>query len=176
MTSAATRFSEALLDEARDGDDRAIARLLSIAQPDIRRYARRNCRNASDIDDAVQETLILLYRRVSSLRAVGSFSAWLFTIVDRVCLRLARKAMGRTNTLDVVENDPAFSTRSDADLSLDLAKAIQSLPPHYRNVVLMRDIEELTIDEIAVRLSGTRAAVKAQLHRARTLVREYISH
>jgi RNA polymerase sigma-70 factor (ECF subfamily) len=59
-------------------------------------------------------------------------------------------------------------------LRIDLARASQSLPEHYRQVVLLRDIEEMTVDEIARTLGLTRESAKARLHRARLLVREYL--
>ena len=63
------RWPPGLVDAARCGDEKALLSLISAAQPDVRRYAARNCR-AADIDDAVQETLLLLYRRIGTLRAV----------------------------------------------------------------------------------------------------------
>jgi RNA polymerase sigma-70 factor (ECF subfamily) len=56
----------------------------------------------------------------------------------------------------------------------DLTNAIQSLPEHYRQIVLLRDVDVLTIDEIAQSLSLSREAVKGRLHRARGLIREYL--
>lgn len=166
-------ISPSLLQAARSGDPAALAQLLKIAQPDIRRYARRNCRNASDIDDAIQETLILLHRKIGSLRAIESFSYWLFRVVDRVCLRLARRLLGIQTAVDELE-EQVFPVASDASVRMDLASAIESLPEHYREVIIMRDVNELTVDEIAQQLTLTRQAVKARLHRARQLVREYI--
>ncbi len=72
---------------------KALVSLISAAQPDVRRYAARNCR-AADVDDAVQETLLLLYRRIGTLRAVTSFSAWLFAVASRACHRLLRMSIG----------------------------------------------------------------------------------
>ena len=60
------------------------------------------------------------------------------------------------------------------DLRIDLSRAIQSLPEHYREVILLRDIEEFSIDEIAEALGLTRESVKARIHRARMLIREYL--
>ncbi|MFB9262964.1 RNA polymerase sigma factor [Bradyrhizobium erythrophlei] len=162
----------ALIEAARGGDADALTSLLSVAQPDIRRYAARNCR-AADIDDAVQETLLLLYRRVGTLRAVTSFSAWLFAVARRACLRLLRRATGRTET-EMEETDARLALLRPEDLRIDLSRAIQSLPERYREVILLRDIEELSIDEIAGVLSLTRESVKARIHRAGTMIREYL--
>lgn len=65
---------EALLEAALGGDAKAINHLLAACQPDIRRYAQRNCM-ISDVDDAIQESLLILSPRVSSLRAVTAFSS-----------------------------------------------------------------------------------------------------
>ncbi len=163
-----------LITSARGGDHAAIVSLLAASQPDIRRYALMNCRIA-DVDDAVQDVLWLLYRRIGALRVAASFSAWLFQVVRRECQRLARRSFGGHITLDTIENDLAFSERPAVELRSDLASAIQSLPDHYRTIVVMRDIEELTVNEIAAATCLTREAVKARLHRARALIREYLS-
>lgn len=160
-----------LIRSAIAGDHAALLELLEAARPDIRRYARSTCR-ANDVDDAVQETLWLVYKRVGTLRTPASFSAWLFTIVQRECLRLAR--IFGLAAVDDLQGEPAVLARPDEELRLDLAKAIQSLPQHYSTIVVMRDIEERPISEIADGLGETREAVKARLHRARILLREYL--
>ena len=163
------RFDLALVAAARDGDARAIRELLTQAQPDIRRYARRSCA-ADNVDDAVQETLIVLHRRVGTLRTLTSVSGWLVAVVRRECLRFAR-LFTRNGPAPISE--PAYET--DEAASLDVSAAIESLPPQYREVVILRDFEELTVDEIGRRLDLTREAVKGRLHRARGLLREYLS-
>jgi RNA polymerase sigma factor (sigma-70 family) len=65
-------------------------------------------------------------------------------------------------------------SKSDNDLRIDLAAALESLPAHYLEVLLLRDFEELTIAEIAERLAEQPGAIKSRLHRARELVREYM--
>ena len=67
-----------------------------------------------------------------------------------------------------------LASKSDNDLRIDLAAALESLPAHYLEVVLLRDFEELTIAEIAERLGEQPGAIKSRLHRARELVREYM--
>lgn len=168
----AVPVSAAMFEAARLGDQAAIARLLDLAQPDIRRYARRTCRSSADAEDAAQEALWLLARKVGSIRSLQAVSAWLFTVVRRECLKLARLAgIGAPEAAAPADVPP---DRPDADLRLDLAAAIEALPQGYRDIVLLRDVRELTIDEIAGALGLTRQATKARLHRARLLLREYL--
>jgi RNA polymerase sigma-70 factor (ECF subfamily) len=171
---AAATLPEPLFNAARSGDPHAIARLLEIVQPDALRYARRACRTSADAEDAAQEALWLLFRRVGTIRSLAAFSGWLFTVVRRECLRLARRVgiLERQATDDDLER--AFAARPEAELRLDIAAALEALPSHYREILLLRDVKEMTIDEIAAATGDTRQAIKARLHRARLLMREYL--
>jgi RNA polymerase sigma factor (sigma-70 family) len=171
--SRAAAYDSVLLESARSGDVEATVSLLTLAQPDIRRYARQSCRVLEDAEEAVQETLLILYRSVGTLRVVTSFSGWLFAIVKRECIRLGKTPF-RMVPIEDVEHLDRFGTLPPQELRLDLARCIQSLPESYREIVLLRDMEELTIEEITLRLGLTREAVKARLHRARKLMREYL--
>ena len=162
----------ALLAAAHGGDEQALEALLRLARPDVRRYAQRHCL-ISDVDDAVQEALWVLARKLHQLRALAAFSGWLLRTVQRECRRLGRLAL-RYDPYDEAAVE-AWLNRHDNDaLRHELASAIESLPPHYREVLLLRDFEELTIGEIATRVGDSPAAVKSRLHRARTLAREYL--
>ncbi|MEO8882834.1 MAG: sigma-70 family RNA polymerase sigma factor [Devosia sp.] len=170
---AAPHLDADLIAKAQGGDATSISSLLAAAQPDIRRYARATCKTA-DVDDAVQDALHILHRRIGSLRIASALSGWLFAVVRRECIRLARRGFGASSSIDGIENDLRFSRRPEIELRLDLTAAIHSLPDHYRQVIVLRDLEELTIAEIAAHLSASRETVKARLHRARLLVREYL--
>ncbi|MGW1423073.1 RNA polymerase sigma factor [Bradyrhizobium manausense] len=171
---SAAAISPNLFEAARLGDPQAIARLLETAQPDIRRYARATCRSSADAEDAAQEALWILFRHVGTIRSLLAFSSWLFSVVRRECLRLARKA-GLAPSVDESEAEAVLLLRPEADLRLDVAAAFEALPAHYRDVALMRDVKEMTIDEIADAIGATRQTVKARLHRARALMREYLT-
>src|SRR5207244_6198960 len=112
------RWPPGLVDAARCGDEKALLSLISAAQPDVRRYAARNCR-AADIDDAVQETLLLLYRRIGTLRAVTSFSAWLFAVARRACLRLLRRSAGMADA-SAADAEMHLGHLAPGDLCVDL--------------------------------------------------------
>ena len=143
-----------------------------VCQADARRYALKHC-HISDVDDAIQESLLIISRKVKGLKVVAAFSGWLFTVIKRECRRLERR-MFKTDSLDEELAGHQMLSKTDTDLRIDLAAALESLPAHYLEVVLLRDFEELTIVEIGERLGEQVGAVKSRLHRARELVREYM--
>jgi RNA polymerase sigma factor (sigma-70 family) len=163
---------EGLIVAAQTGDQAAISRLLTVCQADARRYARRHC-HASDVDDAVQESLLIISHKLTGLKAAIAFSSWLFTVIKRECRKLERM-MFKHEPLEDDVAEQQLACRTDDALRIDLAHALESLPAHYLEVVLLRDFEELTIAEIAERLGEHPGAIKSRLHRARELVREYL--
>jgi len=170
--SAQAGERENLILAAQTGDAAAVSRLLTVCQADARRYAYKHC-HASDVDDAVQESLLIISRKVSGLKAAAAFSSWLFTVIKRECRKLSRMMFKHEPLPDEVAEELLLH-RPDDELRIDLAHALESLPAHYLEVVLLRDFEELTIAEIAQRLGEQTGAVKSRLHRARELVREYL--
>ena len=161
-----------LLTAAHGGDPLALDQLLRVTRPDIRRYAQRHCL-MSDVDDAVQEALLIVSRKLPQLRVLAAFSGWLVRLVQRECRRLGRVAL-RYDPYDEEQLAQWLVTHDETGLRRELVAALESLPAHYREVMLLRDMEELTIEEIAGRTGLTRANVKSRLHRARTLAREYL--
>ena len=161
----------ALIESAQMGDPVALGRLLMVCQPNLRAYARRHCL-ANDVDDAVQETLLILSKNIRNLKAVKALAGWLVTIVRHECKRLERRVTGQRSLEELTEEE--FATRTDESLRLDLVAALESLPAHYLQVILLRDFAELTIAEMASRLNMEIPGVKSRLHRARELVREYL--
>ena len=166
--------NENLMEAARGGDAEALERLLVACRPDLRRYATRYCAQSSDVDDAVQEASLILYRRLPGLRSLGAFTGWLLTIVRRECQRLSRKMFHLEVPLEEAAERHYLQTRTDTDLRIDIVMAIQSLPDLYRDIIVLRDFEELTIGEIAARLNMVPATVKTRIHRGRQLIREHL--
>ncbi len=170
---AVTDIAVTDIEAARDGDAKALARLLCSQRRRVVRYAERHC-VVHDVEDAVQETLLIASRQIGALRNVEAFNGWLFRIVKRECDRFKR--LWRTHLFDyspeAAMQEPVY--RVSEDLRIDIAAAIASLPAHYREVLLLRDVQELTVAEMATQLALTREAVKGRLHRARLLVREYL--
>jgi RNA polymerase sigma factor (sigma-70 family) len=166
------RFDLALIEAARSGLPSALERLLVQCQPELRRYAQRSCL-ISDVDDAVQEALMIAARYLRSLRHARAWSRWMFRIVRRECHRMARVSLRRDLWGDGAV-DELVAKRSQDELRLDLTAALESLPQRYRDVLILRDFEGLTIGEMAARLETSAAAIKGRLHRARELTRDYL--
>lgn len=163
-----------LFAAAQAGQPAALERLLRELQPDIRRYARRQCHRSSSIEDVVQEALIVLYRRVGSVRDPMALPSWVLRVVTRLCMLPVLGALRGTEPLGDHDEAAHFARVPVDELRLDLVRALESLPAVYCEIVLLRDMEQLTIGEAAERLGLTREATKSRLHRARALLREYL--
>jgi len=168
------RVDAAVFAAAQAGNPTALDRVLRDMQPDIRRYARRQCHRTSAIEDVVQEALIVAYRRLGNVRDPLALAGWIFRVVTRLCmlpmLGLIRGAEALTERHEAAH----FAQLSQDELRLDLTRALESLPEMYREVILLRDMQQLTIGEASDRLGITREACKSRIHRGRALLREYL--
>ena len=160
------------LEAARTGDRLALERVLVRSRQNLRRYAEFHC-VINDIEDAVQESLLLVSRKLGDLRQLESFTSWLFRIIKRECNRLKRGRRLITGQ-DIPESIQPIVYPEPVEWRQDVAAALESLPAHYREVILLRDLEGLTIEEIAEQLGLNPQAAKSRLHRARVLAREYL--
>ncbi len=167
------RAKTPLIEAARLGDTAALSELLTVCQPDLKRFARRTCSTTEDAEDAVQIALWQLYRRIGALRTVATFATWLFRIVERECYRLLniRQTHAAESLEELAVQDEPCAISVPTDLKRDLIRALEQLTPPYREVLILRDIHELTAPEVAAQLGLSLEAVKSRLHRARSMVR-----
>ncbi len=167
----ATWPGEQLIVAAQRGDVDSINALVSGSHPNVRRFARALCASPEDAEDAAQEALIILYRKIGMLRASGALASWMFRIVRNECLRRAR--MVRRD----VPQDPDTAVLSAEDEALRrleagrVAAAVAALPADQRRVLIMRDIQGYDGRTVANALGLSTAAMKSRLHRARAAVR-----
>ncbi|KQW44677.1 MULTISPECIES: RNA polymerase sigma factor [unclassified Roseateles] len=164
-----------VFEAAQAGDPGALEQVLRQLQPDIRRYARRQCHRSSAVEDVVQEALIVLYRRVGTLRDPLALAAWMLRMVTRLCMLPVLRLMRGTEALSERHEAEHLARVPPDELRIDLVRALESLPEIYREVILLRDMEQLTIGEVADRLGITREAAKSRIQRGRALMREYLA-
>lgn len=166
--------SEKLVAAAVSGDAESIAALVSGSYPHVRRFAYTLCTTPEDAEDAAQEALIVLYRKIGTLRASGALTAWMFRIVRHECLRRARLIR---RPLEPAPAPPAPSAEDDVVQRLEaerIAAAIAAIPPDQRQVLVMRDIQGYSGRMVADALGLSIASMKSRLHRARTAVRDHL--
>jgi RNA polymerase sigma-70 factor (ECF subfamily) len=174
-------IADSELAAAQAGDLAALNRLIAAHRQGVYRYGLHVCRTTEDAEDAVQETLWAATRAIRTFRgAASSIASWLFTIVRRECLRLIEGRKRAPATLDddeaviaeVIDPEDAIALRRRIEL---LASALAELDPVHREVVLLRDIQELSAPEAAARLAISVDALKSRLHRARVNLRDHVT-
>ncbi|NUT92457.1 MAG: sigma-70 family RNA polymerase sigma factor [Saccharothrix sp.] len=165
--------AEALVTAAQRGDEASIAALVSGAHPHVRRFAFTLCASDQDAEDAAQEAMIVLFRKIGTLRAATALASWMFRIVRHECLRRARAALAGPPA----EDRPTASAEDDVLERLErerVAAAIAALPQDQRRVLIMRDVQGLSGGEVARTLGLSLPAMKSRLHRARAAVRQHL--
>ncbi|MBI1279435.1 MAG: sigma-70 family RNA polymerase sigma factor [Anaerolineaceae bacterium] len=166
-----------LVQNAMAGNTEAIESLLLQYQPSLTRFARKFCATPDDVEDAVQQTLWIIYRKINGLRTSKAFVSWIFQIVRNECYALLRHGQYGADHIEISKLDYLdYISSTDHDLystlAQDLIRAIEQLPIHQREVLILRDIEGLTTPETAETLNITVEAVKSRLHYARTSLRQ----
>lgn len=160
-----------LVAAAQDGDEASIAALVSGAHPHVRRFAFSLCASSQDAEDAAQEAMIILIRKIGTLRAAGALASWMFQIVRHECLRRARALYRRSEPIvETAASSPEDEVLGRLELER-VAAAIASLPLDQRRVLIRRDVQGLPGSSVATSLGLSTPAMKSRLHRARAAVR-----
>jgi RNA polymerase sigma factor (sigma-70 family) len=175
MTPASSTWpSEQVVLAAQQGDERAIALLISSSHAHVRRFARTLCSTPEDAEDAAQEALVILYRKIGTLRAAAAIASWTFQIVRRECMRRTRLTF-RVPMPDT-RVEPSAEEAALARLEMErVVMSIASLPADQRAAVVLRDIQGLSTAATAEVLGLSRAAMKSRLHRGRELLRLWLT-
>ncbi len=163
-----------LLDRLRAGDARAFEELVTAHQHRVYGVALRMLGNGAEAEDVAQETFLRAYRAIAGFRGEARLSTWLYGIAARLCLnrlasgerRRVRQGEERLTRLATGEADPA-ARLEQSELETALHRAIAELSDERRIVVVLRDLEGLSYEEIAAALDLEPGTVRSRLHRAR---------
>jgi RNA polymerase sigma-70 factor, ECF subfamily len=194
----------ALASRAAQGDQTAFARIMRRYNQRLYRLAVSVMGDASEAEDVLQESYVRAFYAFATYAGTGSLGAWLARIVrneaiDRVRARDSRRshvaieadlgvlsAEGETNVGDDLPRAPSArldlqamtdpqALASNAELRRLLERAIQRLPEQFRTAFVLREVEGLSVEETAEYLGIPPATVKTRDHRARNLLRTYLS-
>ena len=177
-----TREQEAaIVRKVLGGDANAFETLVLEYEKNVYNIALRMTGNSEDAADMTQEAFIKAYNSLQSFRGDSKFSVWLYRIVSNVCLDFLRSRNRRPTVSLSVEDDDGEDAQLDVadesqspELLLDrkltresVRRGLDSLPPDYRQILLLREIQGLSYDEIAQALSLEVGTVKSRIFRAR---------
>ena len=177
-----TREQEAaIVRKVLGGDANAFETLVLEYEKNVYNIALRMTGNSEDAADMTQEAFIKAYNSLQSFRGDSKFSVWLYRIVSNVCLDFLRSKNRRPTVSLSVEDDDGEDAQLDVadesqspELLLDrkltresVRRGLDSLPPDYRQILLLREIQGLSYDEISQVLGLEVGTVKSRIFRAR---------
>ena len=183
---------QALVEKAKTGDYQAFEALVNRYEGKVYRLSMRMLRNQEDAEDALQEAFLQVYRGLKGFEGRSSFSTWLFRLATNVCLMKIRHRETEPARLLPLEDylprheegeHPHIQDWPDKPEEVLLTKesrekmleALEKLPPEYRAVFILRDVEGFSNAEAGEALGISVAAVKSRLHRARLTLRGMLS-
>src|SRR5690242_15845881 len=180
----------ALVQSAKGGDLEAFSELVRRYDRNIFRIAQHITHNEEDAQDVVQDAFLKAYQNLEQFQGNSKFYTWLVRIaVNEALMKLRRRRSDKTVSIDEdVETEEGSMPREVADWSPNpeqlyrqselgdiLKKTIQGLPPGFRTVFVLRDVEGLSTEETAEMLNLSVPAVKSRLLRARLQLRERLA-
>lgn len=172
-----------LIKRCQQGDLEAFEQLIAAYEKKMINYCWRMLGNPSDAEDAAQEVFIKVFRFIESFTGQSSFSTWLYRIASNVCLDILRKkkrqpadtvslyqsgAEGDEFVLLVEDNAPSpYESAQLNEAQRALNTALAQLGEEQRRVIILRDIEGFSYEEIAAVMHVPPGTVKSRINRAR---------
>ena len=177
---------EDLIKRFQNGDLYAFDLLVQRYKNRLLNFAYRFLGNQEEAEDVVQETFLRLYRNRNAYKKIAKFSTWIYTIAGNLAKTELRKRKRRKlvsisdfgyDEKDYEIADVAFSPETAADGSLKderIQEAIEKLSPRFREVIILREIEELSYEEISEIIKAPLGTVKSRVNRARNALQFYL--
>ena len=172
------------IDRAKQGDAEAFEFLYNLHKRRVYSLCLRMTANTAEAEDLTQEAFLQLFRKIGTFRGESAFSTWLHRMaVNVVLMHLRKKGLPVVSLEEATEgdedtpkkdfgaDDPVLSGSVDR---LRLQNAVEQLPPGYRSIFVLHDIEGYEHNEIAALVGCSIGNSKSQLHKARMKLREFL--
>lgn len=170
------------VDECRNGSVRAYARVVEAMQDRIIGFLYRMTLDRALAEELAQEAFLRGYQRIASYdRKKASFSTWLHQIARNLCIDAMRKRRGVHVQFDGDYDEPASpepcprGSAADGELEGLIAAAVESLEPAYREVFILREYQDVPVDDIAGIVGCPPGTVKSRLYRARSILQDKLA-
>ena len=175
---------QALLSKARRGDRAAFGELIVRYQKQALALTRRMCPTAEDAEEAAQEAFLAAWQGLPSFRGEASFSTWLYRLSSNACVDLLRRESRRPAgpslndeevRLDLPDSAPSPEAQAErTELRAQVEAGLRALSPEHRQVLVLREVHQLSYEEIASVLSLDVGTVKSRISRARGSLRKIL--
>ncbi len=152
---------------ARGGDAEAMERLVELHRTGLRRMTTNLLRDPHTAEDVVQEAFLKAFRELPKLRDDASFKAYLFRIAARICIDRLRRARPVLEHEDRAGECPGVPTAARVLETMMVERVLARLPADARVVIVLREIEGLSYEEIAEVLAVPLGTVRSRLHASR---------
>jgi RNA polymerase sigma-70 factor, ECF subfamily len=180
---AKTTEAEAI-ERAKQGDEAAFEVLYQLHKRRVYSLCLRMVSNPAQAEDLAQEAFLQLFRKVGTFRGESAFSTWLHRMtVNVVLMHLRKKGLPVVSLEETIESDEETQKKElggeDLKLAgsldrLQLQRAIDKLPPGYKSIFVLHDVEGFEHNEIATMVGCSIGNSKSQLHKARLKLRDYL--
>lgn len=176
-----------LIEKSIKGDSESFEKLILSCEKKVYNIALKMLGNEADAYDAAQDTFIKVYKNLENFKGNSSFSTWVYRITSNVCLDIIRKNKNKKNTVSIdkeIEFDDSDATFEIEDRNADtegkilekerseaLHKALLRLNPNQREILVLREFQNLSYDEIAGVLNIGTGTVKSKISRARAALK-----
>ena len=179
MTGTQTRIAPIsdVVERAKSGDVAAFEELYHENIGRIYALCLRMTRNKTQAEDLAQEAFIRAWQKLNSFRGDSAFSTWLHRLTVNLVLTALKTHNRKTERVFTTDDLTPFEregTNPKPGLGMDLEKAIASLPDQARKIFILYQVEGYKHEEIATMLGLATGTTKAQLHRARKMLREVL--
>ena len=166
-----------LISRARGGDREAFGALVEQYRDNVYRLAYRMCGNAYDADEAAQEAFVAAWRALPNFRGDAKFSTWLYRLTTNAAIDVMRRekrhqTVGDGEMIEVADDaDSPQETVERTEQQEAVQEALATLSEEYREVLLLRYMEELDYAEIAEVLQLPSGTVKSRINRAKAALK-----
>ncbi len=173
-----------LAQRAAEGDENAFGELVGLYEKKVYHLTLRMCGNPEDAEDAAQEAFLSAWRGLPRFRGESGFSTWLYRLASNAaidCIRRSRRQReeasldGETPGINAVDGAPSPQVRAEgAELRKALAEGMSQLSADHRQALALRELHELSYEEIAAVLEVDLGTVKSRISRARGALRKIL--
>ncbi len=180
MTSAGAQRDQLLVERFVAGDRVAFEELMRAHEDRVFAVCLRVLGDREQALDAAQETFITLYRKAGQFSGRSAFTTWLYRVAVNTCYDQARKAK-RAAAVPLADTRDPVDPRSQDEISAvelrpDLEAALAQLPTEFRTAVVLSDLEDLSLQEVAEALDVPVGTVKSRVFRGRRLLAEALGN